>query len=103
MTTKTAPEPTAAETPQTEEAPKKEVMGIERDDTNARVSFTTDGNLMIITLPIGRMARATAHGFLYELHQIINDWHEERKRNKIITRDEAAKWSFKAGLTKLFK
>lgn len=100
------------ETPKTEEAtlntptaeePKKEVMGIERDDNNARLSFTKDSALMIITIPIARMPRALAHGFLYELHQVVNDWHDERRKNAIITRDNVSKFSFKAGISKLFK
>lgn len=104
MTTKTTEPEKQTQTPETTDAaPKKEVMGIERDDTNARVSFTTDGNLMIVTMPIGRMPRALAHGFLYELHQVVNDWHAERKKTNIILRDEASKWSFKSGISKLFK
>lgn len=102
MTTKTTtPETTTS--PETAAEPKKEVMGIERDDTNARVSFTTDGNLMIVTLPIGRMPRALSHGFLYELHQVVNEWHEERKKTTLITRDAVSKFSFKTGISKLFK
>lgn len=85
------------------EEPKKEVMGIERDDTNCRISFTTDGNLLIITMPIGRMPRALAHGFVYELHQVVSDWYAERKKSKIITRDEASRFSFKAGISKLLR
>lgn len=85
------------------EEPEKEVMGIERDDNNARVSFTKDNGLMIITIPIARMPRALAHGFLYELHTVVNEWHEERKKNAILTRDAVSKFSFKSGINKLFK
>lgn len=101
MTTKTTEAPRAEEAKQAEE-PKKEVMGIERDDNNARVSFTTDGNVMIVTVPIGKMPRVMCHGFIYELHEIVNGWYEERKRNRILTRDEVTKFSFKNGVKKLF-
>lgn len=89
--------------PATEETPKKEVMGIERDDVNARVSFTQDGNLLIITMPIGRMSRALAHGFLYELHTVVTDWHEERKKTKLVTRDEVNKFSFKNAVSSILR
>ena len=108
MTTKTTTPDTTeaaqaeATTATTTPEPKKEVMGIERDDNNARISFTQDGNLIIVTMPIGKMPRALAHGFIYELHQIVNDWHEDRRKNKILTRDEASKFSFKNGVRRLF-
>lgn len=106
MATKTTDTPKMEDlTPNTPpaEEPKKEVMGIERDDNNARLSFTKDNALMIITIPIARMPRALAHGFLYELHQVVNDWHEERRKTAIITRDTVSKFSFKNGISKFFK
>ncbi len=84
------------------EEPKKEIIGIERDDKNARVSFSQDGNLLIITMPIGHMPRVMCHGFLYELHEIVNGWYAERKKNKIIVRDEVSKFNFKQSVSKLF-
>lgn len=105
MTTKTTDKPTPENT--AVEAPKKEVMGIERDDHNARVSFTTDGNLMIVTIPVGRMAPATAHGFLYLLHDTVREWYKERKeiqdRNKVLTGKAVSAFNFKQGLSKIFK
>lgn len=85
--------------------PKKEVLGIERDDKNCRVSFTTDGNLIIITMPLGHMPRVVAHGFIYELHDMINAWFHERaaakKKIEIVGRDHMNKFSFKQGLSKI--
>ena len=106
MTTKTtAPEVTDKQT--TDEAPKKDIMGIERDDNNARVSFTPDGNLLIVTIPIGKMAPATTHGFLYLLHDTVREWYKERKeamdRNKVLTGKAVNSFNFKQGLSKIFR
>ena len=84
------------------EPPKPEVMGIVRDDKNARVSFTPDGAVLIITMPIAHMPRVMAHGFLWELHEMVNGWYAERKKNKIIVRDEVSKFNFKQSVSKLF-
>src|SRR3989339_1256969 len=83
------------------EEPKKEVMGIERDDEHARLSFTQDGALMIVTIPIAKMSPVMAHGFIYTLHDVVKDWFAERKKTKIITRDEVNKFSFRSGVSKL--
>lgn len=108
-TTKTAVDakPTVvptAETPATE--PRKDIMGIERDDNNARVSFTPDGNLLIVTIPIGHMAPATAHGFLYLLHDTVRQWYKERKeaidQRKVLTGKVVSAFNFKQGLSKIF-
>jgi hypothetical protein len=84
---------------------KPEVMGIERDDNNARLSFTQDGNLMIITIPIGKMSPIGVHGYLWELHKIADGWYAERKamREKLSlnNRDAASRFSFKQGVSKL--
>lgn len=89
------------------EPPKPEVMGIERDNKNARVSFSVDGDLMIITLPIGHMPRVMAHGFIYELHGMVNQWYSERaeikKKLSLDTRDAVGKFNFREGVSKLFK
>ena len=103
MTTKSTEQPAPETTGESTEPKKPEIMGIERDDVNARVSFTQDGNLMIITMPIARMPRVMAHGFLYELHEVVNNWHQERKNSKIILRDQMSKFSFKNGVKNLFK
>lgn len=83
--------------------PKKEIMGIERDDKNVRLSFTPDGNLLILTMPLASMSPALVHGFVYELHDIIKNWFMERKKHQIITRDTVNKFSFKNGISKLFR
>jgi len=89
------------------EPPKPEVMGIERDNKNARVSFSTDGNLMIITLPIGNMPRVMANGFIYELFGIVGQWYAERaeikKKLSLDTRDAASRFNFKDGINKLLR
>lgn len=84
------------------ETPKKNIMGIERDDKNTRVSFTPDGSMMIVTIPIGHMSRALVHGFVYEMHDIVNTWFAERKKSQIITRDNINNFNFKQGVRKLF-
>ena len=84
------------------EEPKPEVMGITRDDNNTRLSFTQDGNLMIVTIPIGRMSPALVHGFIYEMHDIVKAWFAERKKVKLATRDEVSKFNFKQGVRNLF-
>ena len=105
MTAKATPE-TPAPVEGTEK-PKKDIMGIERDNTNCRVSFTPDGNLLIITMPIGFMPPATAHGFIYMLHDTVRSWYKERKdamdRRKVLTGDAVSKFNMKQGLSKLFK
>ena len=90
------------ETPAVAEPPKKDMMGIERDDKNVRISFTPDGVVLICTIPIGHMPRPLVHGFVYELHEIVNEWFAERKKNKIIVRDEVSKFNFKQSVNKLF-
>jgi hypothetical protein len=86
---------------------KPEVMGVPRDDKNARVSFTTDGNMMIITLPIGNMPRVMAYGFIYELFDMVGKWYAERaairQKLSLDNRDAVSKFNMKAGLAKLFK
>jgi len=105
-TTEAKPEVvTLAESQATPEA-KKEVMGIERDDQNARVSFTQDGALMIITIPLARMSTATAHGFIYLLHDMIHDWYKERQEliqhKKVLMGKAVSAFNFKQGLSKIF-
>ena len=93
-------------TPATE-PPKPEVMGITRDDHNTRLSFTKDGNLMIVTIPIGKMSPALVHGFLYELHDIVKGWFAERaaikRKLSLDTRDAASRFNFKNGINKLLR
>ena len=89
------------EVPAAAEPPKKDIMGIERDDKNCRVSFTPDGGVLICTMPIAHMPRVLAHGFVYELHTIINEWYAESKNRQIITRDQMNKFSFKSGINKI--
>jgi hypothetical protein len=88
-----------------EEPKKPDVMGIERDDKNCRVSFTTDGNLVIITIPVGNMPRVVAHGFIYELHEIVGNWYKERmeikKKLSLDNREAVSKFSFKNGINKI--
>jgi hypothetical protein len=104
-TPETTPEQETSKSP-TEE-PKKDIMGMERDDKNTRLSFTPDGNLMILTMPLAHMSPASAHGFLYMLHDTIRKWYsdryEEQQKNKILTRDAISKFSFKKGVSNLFK
>ncbi len=99
--TQPAPE-VKLEAPASAEPPKKDIMGIERDDKHARVLFSKDNGIMIITMPIGGMSRTLVHGFIYELHEIVNEWFEERKKHQIITRDNMNRFSFKQSVGKLF-
>jgi hypothetical protein len=85
------------------EEPKKEVMGIERDDDHTRLSFTQDGNLMIVTIPIGKMSPALVHGFIYEMHDIVKQWFTERNKLRTQLRDSTSQFSFKQAVSKLFR
>ena len=89
------------------EPPKPEVMGIERDNKNARVSFTKDNECMIITVPIAHMSRTLVRGFFLDAQDMAMMWFAERAAIKqklsLDTRDAASRFNFKDGINKLLR
>lgn len=85
------------------EPPKPEVMGIERDNKNARISFTKDNECMIITVPIAHMSRTLVRGFFLDAQDMAMAWFSQRERTRIQLRDTTSKFSFRDGISKLLR